>query len=342
MTADLPPAPPADRFSWPEVPPLSELPSTSVEADGRTWRLSGLDQQDHIFRWLEGQQRFYEHEMLTFLSALVPSGGLVADVGANIGNHAVWFAGVMGCRVRAFEPVPALCTVLAHNVAQNQLDARVRVEPYGVGRRSGRARVGAWDRANTGASTLELCGADGDIRIVALDDLAWDQPVDLLKIDVEGMEAEVLAGALGLIRRHRPVLAVEARSTAEEEALRAWLDDAGYHVLGRLNATPTLVAVAGGSPAATDAIAHSLEHLGRRFDDFETRLDRFGRFLHKLTAPAPSQAGGAPAGSGGSPGDGDDLRVLQERIRHLEAELDAMRRRAGSDHHDTASAEDRA
>ena len=339
MTADTPhAAPPADRFAWSEVPDPAELPIASVEAEGRTWRFTGLDPEDHIFRWLERQKRFYEHDMLTFLASLVPAGGLIADVGANIGNHSVWFAGVMGCRVRAFEPVPALCTVLARNVAQNRLDDLVRVEPYGVGRRSGRARVSAWDRTNTGASALEPREADGDIRLVALDDLEWDQTVDLLKIDVEGMEADVLAGALGLIRRHRPLLAIEARSTPEEDELRRWLDDAGYRVLGRLNATPTLVAVPGGSPAADDAVAHAGEHLGRRFDDFELRLDRFGRFLQKLSVGQ----GAAAAAPASAPPAGADLNGLQERIRHLEAELDAMRRRAGSTDQDTPSAEDRA
>lgn len=341
MTVEQPHSPSPGRLAWSEVPSMSELPSVTVDAEGRSWRMSGLDAEDHIYHWLEREQRFYEHDMLRFLAALVPSGGLVVDVGANIGNHTVWFAGVMGCRVRAFEPVPALCAVLAHNVAQNQLDARVRVEPYGVGRRRGRAEISVWDRANSGATSLELRGAGGAVHVVALDDLEWDQPVDLLKIDVEGMEADVLAGALGIIRRHRPMLAIEARTTSEEDDLRGWLDDAGYQVLARLNATPTLVAVAGGAPATEQAVAQALELLGRRFDDFETRLDRFGRFLHKLTAPAKEEPG-TSAAPAGSPSASDDLRGLQDRIRHLEAELDALRRREASTRHDTRSAEDRA
>lgn len=99
-------APPATPGSWADLPSISELPSVTLQSHDRTWRFTGPDPQDHIFRWLEQQERFYEQEMLDFLAALVPAGGMVADVGANIGNHAVWFAGVMGCRVRAFEPIP--------------------------------------------------------------------------------------------------------------------------------------------------------------------------------------------------------------------------------------------
>lgn len=331
-------APPATPGSWADLPSMSELPSVTLQSHDRTWRFTGPDPQDHIFRWLEQQERFYEQEMLDFLAALVPAGGMVADVGANIGNHAVWFAGVMGCRVRAFEPIPLLSTILARNVAQNQLDALVRVEPYGVGSRPSRAHVASWDRTNAGASRLELRREKGYIRVVALDDLTWDQPVDLLKIDVEGMEHEVLAGAVSLIRRHRPVLAVEARTEAEETALREWLDDAGYHVLARLNATPTLVAVPGGSPRTDAAMARVLETLVHRFDDFDVRLDRFGRFLHGLTSTVPSSSG-TPAESTSSD---ESLQTLQDRIKHLEAELDAMRRRAASTHQDHPSAEDQA
>lgn len=331
-------APPATPGSWADLPSMSELPSVTLQSHDRTWRFTGPDPQDHIFRWLEQQERFYEQEMLDFLAALVPAGGMVADVGANIGNHAVWFAGVMGCRVRAFEPIPLLSTILARNVAQNQLDALVRVEPYGVGSRPSWAHVASWDRTNAGASSLELRRDKGDIRVVALDDLTWDQPVDLLKIDVEGMESEVLAGALGLIRRHRPILAVEARTAADEESLREWLDGAGYRVLARLNATPTLVAVAGGAARREAVMAHAFEALIRRFDNYETRLDRFGRYLQGLIVPAPS----TPVDGTAAPTDDARLHSLQERIKHLEAELDAIRRREASTNHDHPSAEDQA
>lgn len=321
------------------IPSMVDLPVTTFQAAERTWSVSGLDAQDHIFRWITAESRFYEDQLLELLKRLVAPGAHVVDVGANIGNHTLWFAGAMQCTVRAFEPIPALCAVLAHNVAQNFLDARVRVEPYGVGRTRETAQIAVWDETNTGASSLQTSGAGGSISIVALDDLTWERPVDLLKIDVEGMELEVLDGALGIIRRDRPVLAVEARSAEEQESLRQWLQQAGYHVVGTLNATPTLVAVPGGPQPPIEPLAQTLEHLMHRFDQFEQKLDRFGRYVQKVSAvPADRGSDRIKAGAGASSAENQDqvIRALQERIQRLEGELEAHRRpdAEGFDQHD--------
>ena len=54
--------------------------------------------------------------------------------------------------------------------------------------------------------------------------------VDLIKIDVEGMEMNVLAGAAALIGRHRPAMVVEHIKT-DAEKLRRWLEALDYRVL---------------------------------------------------------------------------------------------------------------
>lgn len=335
-----------EHSSLPPIPSVVDLPIAGFETAERSWSVSGLDAQDHIFRWIAAESRFYEEQLLQLLKQLVGPGGHVVDVGANIGNHTLWFAGAMQCTVRAFEPIQALCAVLAHNVAQNRLDGQVRVEPYGVGRTRGTAQIAAWDETNTGASSLRSSGPGGPISIVALDDLTWEQSVDLLKIDVEGMEMEVLDGALGIIRRDRPVLAVEARSPEEQGSLRQWFQKTGYHVLATLNATPTLVAVPGGPQPPIEPLARTVEHLMHRFDEFEQKLGRFGRYVQKLSGdgagrgPDQVQAAVEPV----SPGQQDQtVRLLQERIQHLEGQLDVLRRRpeAAPEKNDTTTPETR-
>ena len=68
----------------------------------------------------------------------------------------------------------------------------------------------------------------GEIAVSPLDSML-DEPIDLLKIDVEGMEMSVLAGAVGVIARWRPLIFVEVanRNTAD---FSAWLRNAGYRV----------------------------------------------------------------------------------------------------------------
>lgn len=309
-------------------PSMVDLPVTTFQAAERIWSVSGLDAQDHIFQQITSRSQFYEDQLLELLKRLVAPGGHVVDVGANIGNHTLWFAGAMQGTVRAFEPIPALCAVLAHNVAQNFLDARVRVEPYGVGRTRGTAQIAAWDETNTGASSLQTSRAGGSISIVALDDLTWERPVDLLKIDVEGMELEVLDGALGIIRRDRPVIAVEARSAEEQESLRRWLQEAGYHILGTLNATPTLVAVPGGPQPPIEPLAQALEHLMHRFDEFEQKLERFGRYVRRVSgdnAASPSVQIETFAPSPDPRDEDQTALTLIERIQQLEGQLETLR-----------------
>jgi hypothetical protein len=65
------------------------------------------------------------------------------------------------------------------------------------------------------------------VRVIALDSL--DLPVaHVLKIDVEGMEADVLAGAKALIARCRPVLYLENDRRKKSAALIGLLDALGY------------------------------------------------------------------------------------------------------------------
>ena len=69
---------------------------------------------------------------------------------------------------------------------------------------------------------------DGEIDVNTLDSMV-SGPVDLLKIDVEGMEMSVLAGAERLIRQSRPLIYIEI-ANANTPALMEWLGTAGYCV----------------------------------------------------------------------------------------------------------------
>ena len=68
-----------------------------------------------------------------------------------------------------------------------------------------------------------------DVRAISLD--AFNFPrLDLIKMDVEGMEFEALAGAANSIQAHRPVMLIEALKV-DGAKLRAWLESLNYTVL---------------------------------------------------------------------------------------------------------------
>jgi len=172
---------------------------------------------------------FFEAMELEELRNIVKPGAHVVDVGANTGNHTVFFAGPMrAASVIPFEPLPAAAEVLRAAVERNGLKSvdlsRLLV---GVSDRAGRAGLVFSERGGLGATGLRPDPA-GDIVVATLDSML-SAPVDLLKIDVEGMEMQVLSGAGETIRRWRPMIFIEV-ANRNTSAFHTWLKRAGYDV----------------------------------------------------------------------------------------------------------------
>jgi FkbM family methyltransferase len=68
-----------------------------------------------------------------------------------------------------------------------------------------------------------------EVRTITLDGFNFPR-LDLLKIDVEGMEFEALAGAANSIEVHRPIMLIEALKV-DADKLRAWLEERNYFVV---------------------------------------------------------------------------------------------------------------
>ncbi|KUF11456.1 FkbM family methyltransferase [Pseudoponticoccus marisrubri] len=173
--------------------------------------------------------KFYERADLDKLAQHVKSGAYVVDVGANVGNHALYFAGLMGAaRVVCIEPNPQAIEALRANVAANGLDGVVVLDLLGIGlgaRSEDGFRVQRRGR-NLGAAQLVK---GGGIAVHAGDTLFEGEPVDLLKIDVEGMEMAVLEGFADLIATRRPQIFIEV-DTANDAAFHDWCGRHGYAV----------------------------------------------------------------------------------------------------------------
>lgn len=164
-----------------------------------------------IGRSLDAYGEFTEHE-LDLLKQVVRPGDLVLDVGANIGTHTVAFARWVGATgaVVAFEPQRLTFQTLCANVALNSL-TNVHTVRAAVGEAPGTVMVPALDpamEANFGALSLAKAQEGEPVDMVPID--ALEVPAcRLMKIDVEGMEDKVLAGAAQTIARHRPIMYVE-------------------------------------------------------------------------------------------------------------------------------------
>ncbi len=164
---------------------------------------------------------FSELECQTFAKLIKP-GQTVYDVGANIGAHTLAFARLVGPTglVAAFEPQRVVFQMLCANVALNGL-ARVWTMWAACGRGLGQSKVPALDyRRINNVGGLSLVGApEGEsVPTMPLDEVATPS-CHFIKIDVEGMESEVIAGAEKTIAKWRPMLYVENDRVEKSAAL---------------------------------------------------------------------------------------------------------------------------
>lgn len=172
---------------------------------------------------------FFEHEELSFLAERLPRGLNIVDAGANTGNHTLFFAAVMqAALVIPIEPLPRAVAALEATVAENRL-ANVDLSCLGkaVGAEKSRRRGIPSMTAGLGATHL-VPDAGGEMEVEPLDALV-SGPVDFIKIDVEGMEMQALAGAADLIAAQHPILYVEVVDESVGEFM-AWVDRNGYRV----------------------------------------------------------------------------------------------------------------
>lgn len=191
------------------------------------------DHDAYVGRSLSLYGEYSEAEVNALLTALKP-GGTVVEAGANIGALTVPLAKKAGA-VYAFEPQRTTFYALCGNVFLNNLK-NVFCFQRGLGSSSTVVMIPDIDydfAGNYGAySMAQQTGFDVvptkvPVEVNRLDDFGLPA-CDLLKIDVEGMEVEVLKGAAGLIKAYRPVLYVEIDRPEIREAIFAFAIDMGY------------------------------------------------------------------------------------------------------------------
>jgi FkbM family methyltransferase len=164
----------------------------------------------------------------------VPRGGVVWDIGANIGFYSLIASRLVGDgTVVAFEPLPQNQDAIRRNLALNHV-ANVELVGIALSDREGEAELEihaspTWAKLDTSSHTSfkrdsELSGRVR-VEVSTIDaQLARVAPPDLVKMDIEGAEVAALQGAEQLFREHRPTLICELHGTnrAVTELLRSY------------------------------------------------------------------------------------------------------------------------
>lgn len=174
-----------------------------------------------------------EPETLDWIDS-IPEGGVLWDVGANVGLYSIYAAKARECQVYAFEPSVFNLELLARNIFLNSVQKRVTICPFALSDVSGvnsfRLSTTAWGGALSafGASFDQNGAPLKDIFEYQIFGLAISDVVDLLnipkplhmKVDVDGIEHFILRGARDVLSSVESVL-IEINDAFPEQAEEA-------------------------------------------------------------------------------------------------------------------------
>ncbi len=169
---------------------------------------------------LINQFGLYERDELDLLfEFLTPlkecfSSGTALDIGANIGNHSVFFSTYFS-QVHSFEPSPDTYYLLHYNAKQRE---NITAHNMGLGDLSGQFHM-VENHTNIGGTYIDTADNDQDrgetISVQKMDELSIDlDALTFMKIDVEGFEERVIKGGIESIKKHQPLIVFEQ---AEQE-----------------------------------------------------------------------------------------------------------------------------
>lgn len=210
-------------------PPLfpSDLNELKVCRDG--YILYNKHDQ-YVGKSFEYYGEFSQKETELFTQIIRP-GMIVLDIGANIGAHTIFFARATTNQgfVFAFEPQRIVFQTLCANMALNNI-TNVQCLQQAVGSESGSIIVPHLDyhqSFNYGGLALGEYQQGEKVPVVTLEQLELPQ-CHFIKIDVEGMEKQVLLGSINVIRKFWPIMYIENDRVEKSADLIALLLDIDY------------------------------------------------------------------------------------------------------------------
>jgi FkbM family methyltransferase len=183
---------------------------------------------------------FYEREELEIITSHWCSGGTVLDIGANVGNHTVFISkNLIAQKIFVFEPNLSVAAVLQINILLNQcsnVDVRFLGKALGATDKLVSLVLPPKTRAgfdNLGGTSV-ASDPKGSIPMVTGDSLLAGERVSFIKIDVEGLEMEVLIGLQKTISLGRPNIFIEVME-ANANALFEWMTINGYKIVAQFS-----------------------------------------------------------------------------------------------------------
>ncbi len=160
----------------------------------------------------------FEPTVFAALKSGAHPGGVVLDIGANVGMYSMLIARWVGesGRVYAFEPAPEPLHALRDHVTLNNLSDRIEVIGEAVSDASGEATFYAHTANGENSLNPEyarrVTAAEAvRVPVTTIDDFCLQREIKptMLKMDIEGFEFHALRGARETLSQHRPTVIIE-------------------------------------------------------------------------------------------------------------------------------------
>ena len=186
---------------------------------------------------------FSEYELVSrkFFYLQAKSAGSILDIGAYSGIYSITAALANEKSViYAFEPNPEILELAKKNFEINAITSRISLLPVALGDVKGTANLyfnpSEWESAT--ASLNVNSGKHIEVTVSTIDDILAGNPIDLIKIDVEGFESTVFVGGEKSLREFCPIILSEILSPEDLQSQLNVLTKYGYEFPVQISENP--------------------------------------------------------------------------------------------------------
>ena len=232
------------QYYWVNVYPVITLNSSQrLKSSVKLFlqKTLGFKTYLYMFSLITINRLKYEDEF-HFFKEMIEDGGIVLDIGANIGTMTTLMAKKLSnSKIYAFEPMPDNIKTLKRVISHYKLD-NVIVYEAALGEQNGELKMvmpvidnvkmqGLSHVLDDNSSEDINSGNVFSVPVYKLDDLEElksDKKITAIKIDVENFEYEVLKGSEQVLRKHRPIIYCELWDNEKKYNTIRFLTDLGY------------------------------------------------------------------------------------------------------------------
>ena len=185
---------------------------------------------DFIQSMIVDRGEFFESDILQELQPYIKKNAVILDIGANIGNHSVyWAIKSEAKRIYSFEPLEDIFKILKKNTEINGLTEKVKLFNIGLSNEKTNGSISFYNPADIGRTSLKQ-NINGNLLLNKLDNIKIkENAIDFIKIDVEGHELQVLQGARETLMKYKPIIFIESFPDKKPK-VHEYLTNLGYRL----------------------------------------------------------------------------------------------------------------